>query len=121
MWGEGIWEIKTSSKTKEEVAEGGPLRVTNTPCTSEPIREVETDVTDSGAQLGSVSNFLAGNSSIFPRQRVSVRASPFTKLVSSFKAVLTFKLLGQYYSCYMRSIHFATDALQAQMGSLNLS
>ena len=50
-------------------------------------------------------------------QRVSVWASPFTKLVSSFKAVLTFKLLGQYYSCYMRSIQFAADALQAQMGS----
>ena len=33
------------------------------------------------------------------------------------KLFMTFKLLGQYYSCYMRSIHFATDALQAQMGS----
>ena len=46
-----IREIQTSNKTKEEKAEGGPLRV------SKPIREVETDVADSGAQLGSVSNF----------------------------------------------------------------
>ena len=55
MWGGGgIREIKTSNITKEEIAEGGPLRVPNPSCASEPIREVETDVPDSGAHLGLV-------------------------------------------------------------------
>ena len=52
----GNREIKTSNKTKEEIAEGGLLRVTTPSCTCESVPEVETDVADSGAQSGSVSN-----------------------------------------------------------------
>ena len=46
----GIQEIKTGNKTKEQIAECGPLGVT-TPS----VPQVETDVADSGAQSGSVS------------------------------------------------------------------
>ena len=52
-WGGGQ-EIKPSNKTKAEMAKGSPLGVIIPPCASELIREVETDVADSGAQLGSV-------------------------------------------------------------------
>ena len=53
-WGGGGQEIKPSNKTKAEMAKGSPLGVIIPPCASELIREVETDVADSGAQLGSV-------------------------------------------------------------------
>ena len=49
-------EIKTSNKIKEEIAEGGPLGVTTLSCACEPVQKVETDVADSGAQSGSVSD-----------------------------------------------------------------
>ena len=49
-------EIKTSNKTKEGTAEGGRLSVTTLSCACESVPEVETDVADSGAQLGSVSD-----------------------------------------------------------------
>ena len=44
------------NKTKEEIAEGGPFKVTTVSRACEPVQEVETDVADSGAQSGSVSN-----------------------------------------------------------------
>ena len=50
-------EIMTSNKTKEEVAKGGPLRVTTQSWACEPVPEFETDhVANSGAQSGSVSD-----------------------------------------------------------------
>ena len=45
----GIPEIKTSNKTKEEIAEGGPLRVPTPLSACEPVPEVETDEPNSGA------------------------------------------------------------------------
>ena len=42
-------EIKTSNKTKEAIAEGGPIRVTTLSRACEPVPEVETDVADSGS------------------------------------------------------------------------
>ena len=54
LW--GTPEIKTSNKTKEGLAEGGPLGVITPSCACESVPEVETDVADSGAQLGSVSD-----------------------------------------------------------------
>ena len=68
----GNREIKTSNKTKEKIVEGLSLRVT-TPSRArfEPVLEVETDLADSGAQSGSVSNswlvvLLMENYHIFP-------------------------------------------------------
>ena len=52
----GDLEIKTSTKTKEEIVEGFSLRVTIMSHACEPVLEVETDLADSGAQSGSVSN-----------------------------------------------------------------
>ena len=52
----GNREIKTSYKTKEEIVEGFSLRVTTLSRAREPVLEVETDLADSGAQSGSVSN-----------------------------------------------------------------
>ena len=52
----GTWEVKTSNKTKEELVEGFPLIVTSPLPAYEPVLEVETDLADSGAQSGSVSN-----------------------------------------------------------------
>ena len=52
----GNWEIKTRNKTKEEIVEGVSLRVTTPSPACEPVLEVETDLADSGAELGSVSN-----------------------------------------------------------------
>ena len=40
----------------EEIVEGFPLRVTTLSRACEPVVEVETDLADSGAQSGSVSN-----------------------------------------------------------------
>ena len=54
LW--GTREIKTSNKPKKGIAEGSRFRVTTPSFTCEPVPEVETDVADSGAQLGSVSN-----------------------------------------------------------------
>ena len=53
----GVREIKTSNKTKEEIAEGGPFRVllTNPSRAWEPVLEEETYVAYSGAQSGLVS------------------------------------------------------------------
>ena len=45
----GIGEIVTNNKTKEDISESGPLRVTSGSCACEPVPEVETDVSDSGA------------------------------------------------------------------------
>ena len=39
----GIREIETSTYTEDEIAEGGPLRVTSPLCACEPAPEVETD------------------------------------------------------------------------------
>ena len=52
----GNREIKTSNKTKEELVEGFFLRVTFPSHACEPVLEVETDLADSVAQSGSVSN-----------------------------------------------------------------
>ena len=52
----GNQEIKTSNKTKENIEEGFSLRVTTAPRACEPVLEVETDLADSAAQSGSVSN-----------------------------------------------------------------
>ena len=41
--GGGIWEIKTSNITKEEISEGNPLRVTTPSRTCETVPEVEPD------------------------------------------------------------------------------
>ena len=49
----GNREIKTSNKTKEEIVEGFFLRVTTPP--RKPVLEVETDLADSAAHSGSVS------------------------------------------------------------------
>ena len=48
----GNREIKTSNNTKEEKV----LRVTTLSRACEPVLEVKTDLTDSAAQSGSVSN-----------------------------------------------------------------
>ena len=47
----GNREIKPSNKTKEEIVEGYSLRLITL-----SVLEVETDLADSGAQLGSVSS-----------------------------------------------------------------
>ena len=52
----GNWEFKTSNKTKEEIVEGFSLKVTTPSYACEQFLEVETDLADSGAQSGSVSN-----------------------------------------------------------------
>ena len=52
----GNREVKTSNKTKEDIVEGFSMRVTTTSRACEPVLEVETDLADSGAQSGSVSN-----------------------------------------------------------------
>ena len=39
----GIWEIRTSNITKEEISEGNPLRVTTPSRTCETVPEVEPD------------------------------------------------------------------------------
>ena len=52
----GNREIKISNKNKEEIVEGFSLRVTTPSGACEPALEVETDLADTGAQLGSVSN-----------------------------------------------------------------
>ena len=54
----GYWVIKTSNKTKEEIVEGFSIRVTTPSRACEPVIEVETDLTGSGAQSGPVSNSL---------------------------------------------------------------
>ena len=79
---EGIQEIKTSHQTKRTIAEGHrlPIRVTPPSSACEPVLEVETDVADSGAQSGSVSDswlvkLSMMNLNFFPSQRVRVRAS----------------------------------------------
>ena len=46
----------TSNKTQEEIVERFSLRVTTPSPACEPVQEVETDLADSGAQLGSVKN-----------------------------------------------------------------
>ena len=76
----GNREIMTSNKTKENIEEGFSLRVTTPSRACEPVLEVETDLADSGAQSGSVSNswlviLSMANYHIFPRQRVGARAS----------------------------------------------
>ena len=52
----GNREIKTSNKTKEDIVEGFSLRETAPPHACESVLEVETDLADSEAQSGSVSN-----------------------------------------------------------------
>ena len=76
----GNREIKTSNTTKEEIVAGVSLRVTTPSCACEQVLEVETDLADSGAQSGSVSNswlviLPMANYHIFPNQRVRARAS----------------------------------------------
>ena len=83
----GNREIKPSNKTKEEIVEGVSLRETTPSCACEQVLEVETDLADSGAQSGSVSNswlviLPMANYHIFPSQRVRARASRL--LCSSF-------------------------------------
>ena len=75
----GNREIKPSNKTKEEIVEGFSLRLITPPRACEPVQEVETDLADSGAQLGSVSSswlviLPMANCHIFPSQRVWARA-----------------------------------------------
>ena len=75
----GNREIKPSNKTKEEIVEGFSQRLITPPRACEPVLEVETDLADSGAQSGSVSNSLLvilpmANCLIFPSQRVRARA-----------------------------------------------
>ena len=49
--------MKTSNKIKEEeIVEGFSLRVSTLSRACEPVLEVETDLADSGAKSGSVSN-----------------------------------------------------------------
>ena len=74
----GNREIKTSNKTKVEIVEGFSLRVTTLSRECEQVLEVETDLADSGAQSGSVSNswlviLPIANYHIFPSQRVRAR------------------------------------------------
>ena len=57
----GNREIKPSNKTKEEIVEGFPLRLITPPPACETVLEVETDLADSGAQSGSVSNSWPGD------------------------------------------------------------
>ena len=76
----GNREIKTTNKTKEEIVEGFSLRVTRPSRACEPVLEVETDLADSGAQSGSVSNswlviLPMANYHIFPSQKGKARAS----------------------------------------------
>ena len=52
----GNREIKPSSKTKEEIVEGFSKRLITPPRACEAVLEVETDLADSRAQLGSVSS-----------------------------------------------------------------
>ena len=52
----GFERLRPKDKTKEEIAEGGPPRVTTPSRAFEPVPEVEIDVADSGAQSGSISN-----------------------------------------------------------------
>ena len=52
----GNREIKQSNKTKEEIVEGFSLRLITLSRACEPVLEVGTDLADSGAQSGSVSN-----------------------------------------------------------------
>ena len=52
----GNRKIKTSNLTKKDIVEGFSQRVTILPRPCEPVLEVETDLVDSGAQGGSVSN-----------------------------------------------------------------
>ena len=52
----GNREIKPSNKTKEEIVEGFSLRLLTPSRACEPVLEVETDLADSVAQLGSVSS-----------------------------------------------------------------
>ena len=77
----GNREINTSNKTKEEIVEGFSIRVNTPSRTCEPVLEVtETDLADSEAQSGSVSNswlmiLPMANYHIFPSQRVRARSS----------------------------------------------
>ena len=78
----GNREIKTSNKTKEEIVDGFSLRVTIPSSACEQVLELETDLADSGAQSGSISNswlviLPMANYHIFPSQRVWARASQF--------------------------------------------
>ena len=76
----GNREIKLSNKTKEGIVEGFSLRLVTPSRACEPVLEVETDLADSGAQSGSVSNswlviLPMTNYYIFPSQRVWASAS----------------------------------------------
>ena len=76
----GNWEIKTSKRKKEEIVEKFSLILTIPSCACEQVIEVETDLADSGAQSGSVSNswlviLPMANYHIFPSQKVRARAS----------------------------------------------
>ena len=76
----GNGEIKPSNKTKVEIVEGFSLRFITPSRACEPVLEVETDLADSGAQSGSVSNswlviLSMANYHIFSSQRVRARAS----------------------------------------------
>ena len=76
----GNRDIKTSNKTKEEIVEGFSLKVTTPSRACEAVPEVETNLAESGAQLGSVSDsrlvmLSMVNYHNFPSQRVRARAS----------------------------------------------
>ena len=76
----GNWEIKPSNKTKEEIVEGFFLRFITPSAACEPVQEVETDLSDSVAQSGSVSSswlviLPMANCQIFPSQIVRAMAS----------------------------------------------
>ena len=76
----GNREIKPSNKTKEEIVEGFSLRLITPSRACEPVLEVETDLADSVAQLGSVSSswlviLPMASCHIFPSQRDRASAS----------------------------------------------
>ena len=83
----GNREIKTSNKTKEEeIVEGFSVRVTTPSGACEPVLEVETDLADSGAKSGSVSNswlviFPMANYHIFQVKETGPRPLDFNVAV----------------------------------------
>ena len=76
----GNREIKPSNKTKEDIVEGFSLRLIAPSRSCEPVLEVETDLAESRAQSGSVSNswlvnLPMANYHSYQSQRVRARAS----------------------------------------------
>ena len=109
----GNREIKPSNKTKEEIVKRFSLRFITLSRACEPVLliEVVTDLADSGAQSGSVSNsrlviLPMANCHNLPSHRVRARAS-------RLECSCSLDLQDQFYSCFTRNIHFGTDAPEA--------